>query len=139
MDKLTPEQRKKNMQAVKNKGSAIEKKLAKGLWGIGLRYRKNDKRYLGHPDVVLPKYRTIVFVHGCFWHFHQNCKYGRLPKSNVEFWKEKLMKNRMRDIREQEKLRNMDWNIIVVWECELKGSKRERTLNNLYLSIINKD
>lgn len=78
-------------------------------------------------------------MHGCFWHFHQNCKYGRLPKSNVEFWKEKLMKNRMRDIREQEKLRNMDWNIIVVWECELKGSKRERTLNNLYLSIINKD
>lgn len=98
--------------------------------------KKNDKRYPGSPDIVLPKYKTIVFVHGCFWHFHDGCKYARMPKSNVEFWEKKLYGNKERDERNQKELEEMGWNVITVWECELKKDKVELTLDELYAQII---
>lgn len=92
---------------------------------------KNDKRYPGHPDIVLPKYRTIVFVNGCFWHMHEGCESFHMPKSNVEFWAAKLTRNRDRDRRQHEQLRQMGWRVIDVWECELRGDAREARLERL--------
>lgn len=134
-DVLTPAQRSYNMSRIRSKDTKPEETVRKYLFSKGLRYRKNDKRYPGHPDIVLPKYKTIVFVHGCFWHLHESCRYARLPKSNMEFWEEKLVKNRNRDIREQEELKEMGWQVIVVWECELKKDRRQKTLDDLYLEI----
>lgn len=99
-------------------------------------FEKNDKRYPGSPDVVLPKYNTVVFVHGCFWHLHEGCKYATMPKSNVDFWKKKLYRNRERDEENQKELEEMGWKVITVWECELKKDKREQTLEELYTQII---
>jgi DNA mismatch endonuclease (patch repair protein) len=123
------------MSCIKNKNTKPEKIVRNFLFSKGLRYRKNDRRYPGHPDVVLPKYKTVVFVHGCFWHLHENCRYARLPKSNIDYWSKKLTKNKERDAREQAELRNMGWKVIVVWECELKKDKRQQTLDNLYKQI----
>lgn len=134
-DVLTPAQRSYNMSRIKSKDTKPEELVRKYLFSRGLRYRKNDKRLPGHPDIVFLKYHTIVFVHGCFWHLLENCKYARLPKSNVDFWKGKLTRNRERDLREQEELRNMGWKVIVVWECQLKGDKRAETLSSLYNNI----
>jgi len=134
-DVLTPDQRSYNMSCIKNKNTKPEKIVRNFLFSKGLRYRKNDRRYPGHPDVVLPKYKTVVFVHGCFWHLHENCRYARLPKSNIDYWSKKLTKNKERDAREQAELRNMGWKVIVVWECELKKDKRQQTLDNLYKQI----
>ena len=134
-DVLTPDQRSYNMSRIKNKDTKPEEIVRKFLFSKGLRYRKNDRRYPGHPDIVLPKYKTVVFVHGCFWHLHENCKYARLPKTNIDYWKEKLTKNKVRDAHEQDELTKMGWNVIVVWECELKKDKRQQTLDNLYEQI----
>ena len=134
-DVLTPDQRSYNMSCIKNKNTKPEKIVRNFLFSKCLRYRKNDRRYPGHPDVVLPKYKTVVFVHGCFWHLHENCRYARLPKSNIDYWSKKLTKNKERDAREQAELRNMGWKVIVVWECELKKDKRQQTLDNLYKQI----
>lgn len=134
-DILNPAQRSYNMSRIKSKETKPEKIVRKFLFAKGLRYRKNDKRFPGHPDIVLPKYKTIVFVHGCFWHLHENCKFARLPKTNTSFWKNKLMKNKYRDIKEQAELKNMGWKIIVVWECDLKKDKRRQTLDILYNKI----
>lgn len=90
----------------------------------------------GKPDIVLPKYKTIVFVNGCFWHGHKGCKYFVMPKTNVEFWTEKITKNIARDEITYKKPRNMGWNVIVVWECELKKDKRNNTLECLYNDIL---
>lgn len=84
---------------------------------------------------MLPKYKTIVFVHGCFWHLHEGCKYAKMPKSNVDYWKPKLYRNRERDECNQKELEEMGWNVITVWECELKKDKREQTLEELYVQI----
>ena len=107
------------------------------LFSKGLRFRKNDKRYPGHPDVVLPKYRTMVFINGCFWHMHENCpKATRVPKSNVEFWSAKLLRNHERDVRQHAELETMGWKVIVVWECELAKKVREERLERLYHEIV---
>ena len=96
MDNHTPEQRHFNMSRIANKNTKPEEKFKKYLFSQGFRYRKNDKRYPGHPDIVLPKYRTIIFVNGCFWHMH-DCKEFVLPKSNLDYWLPKLEKNKQRD------------------------------------------
>jgi len=103
-----------------SKDTKIEVKVRQYLFSKGFRFRKNDKRYPGKPDVVLPKYKTVIFVNGCFWHMHKGCKQGRLPKSNVDFWKEKMERNAANDLLHQEQLQSMGWNVIVLWECELK-------------------
>lgn len=124
------------MSRIKGKDTKPEVLVRKYLFSKGLRFRKNDKRYPGHPDIVLPKYKTIIFVHGCFWHFHENCRYAVMPSSNVDFWKKKLNGNRLRDERNKKALTEMGWNVIVIWECQLKKCKRDQTLEDLYLEII---
>ena len=120
MDRLTPEKRSWNMSRIKEKDTSIEVKVRKYLFSKGFRYRKNDKRYPGKPDIVLPKYKTVIYVNGCFWHMHSGCKQGRLPKSNIDYWKEKLEKNVSNDELHLKQIKDMGWTPIVLWECELK-------------------
>lgn len=139
MDVHTRETRSYNMSQIKGKNTKPEETVRKYLFGRGLRYRKNDKRLPGHPDIVLPKYKTVVLVNGCFWHVHEGCKYFKWPKSNVEFWKNKLTENRRRDVVKIQALKELDWKVIVVWECELKGDNQTTRLNKLYLEIIQRE
>ena len=120
MDGLSPERRSWNMSRIRSKDTKIEVKVRQYLFAKGFRFRKNDKRYPGKPDVVLPKYKTVIFVNGCFWHMHEGCKQARLPKTNVEFWKEKMERNAANDKLHQEQLCSMGWHVIVLRECELK-------------------
>ena len=108
------------MSAIKGKDTKPELLVRKFLFSRGFRYRLNHSRLPGHPDIVLRKYRTVIFVNGCFWHGHQRCKYFVLPKTNVEFWSEKIERNRCRDVEEQRQLASMGWHCITVWECQLK-------------------
>lgn len=133
MDNHTPEQRHFNMSRITNKNTKPEEKVKKYLFSQGFRYRKNDKRYPGRPDIVLPKYNTIIFVNGCFWHMH-DCKDFVLPKSNLDYWMPKLEKNKLRDKENIEKLKSMGWKVIVVWECYLKDTTY---LDQLKKSILN--
>ena len=121
-DKLTPEKRSWNMSRIKGKDTKIEVEVRKYLFSKGYRFRKNDKRYPGKPDIVLPKYHVAIFVHGCFWHRHEGCKDATTPKTRMEFWLEKFDKNVKNDQIKQEKLRELGWKVIVIWECELKRS-----------------
>ena len=124
-DKLTPERRSWNMSRIKGKDTKIEVEVRKYLFSKGYRFRKNDKRYPGKPDIVLPKYHVAIFVHGCFWHRHEGCKDATTPKTRTEFWLEKFDKNVKNDQIKQEKLRELGWKVIVIWECELKRSFQE--------------
>ena len=98
--------------------------------------QKNDPRLPGKPDIVLPKYRTVIFVNGCFWHKHEGCKYFVWPKSNMEFWKAKILGNVARDTEKQKSLEVLGWRVIVVWECELKADVRDETLRKLVELIL---
>ena len=184
MDKLTPQQRhdkaaikqeqsdacissaereqarrSANMAAIRSKDTKPEMIVRKGLWKRGFRYRLNHKRLPGHPDLVLRKYRTCIFVNGCFWHGHNvsltpdpsltpnpspkgegseyivNSECCKIPKTNREFWVAKIQRNKERDKEEQRKLAEMGWHCITVWECELKPSKREDTLESLAFTL----
>ena len=142
MDKLSPEQRHKNMAAIRGKDTKPEMIVRKGLWRMGFRYRLNHKRLPGHPDLVLKKYRTCIFVNGCFWHGHnvditifENTDCCKIPKTNREFWIEKIRRNKERDIEEQKRLAEMGWHCITIWECELKPSKREATIKSLAYTL----
>lgn len=130
MDKLTPEQRHRCMAAIKGKNTKPEIVVRKFLFSRGFRYRLHHHRLPGHPDIVLRKYKTVIFVNGCFWHGH-DCKYYALPKSNVEFWRNKIKRNKDRDVEDQKKLFSMGWHIIVVWECQLKPKSIQKTLESL--------
>lgn len=138
-DVFTKEKRSEVMSRIRSRGTRPEILVAKYLFSRGLRYRKNDKRYPGHPDLVFPKYRTMVFVHGCFWHLHEGCRLARMPKGNYEYWRDKLLRNRQRDQEEQQKLKAMGWKVIVVWECTLKGKLKDRTLEDLCSEIKGSD
>ena len=138
-DKFSKETRSYIMSRIKGKDTKPEILVRSYLFSRGLRFRKNDKRYPGSPDIVLPKYKTIVFVHGCFWHRHEGCKYATMPKSNVKFWKNKFDKNKERDKRNRKELEAMGWNVITVWECDLKKDKVEQTLEELYFKITSQE
>ncbi len=135
MDKLTPEQRRRCMAAIKGKNTKPEILVRKFLFACGFRYRLNHPRLPGHPDVVLRKYRTVIFVNGCFWHGHEGCKYFVLPKTNTEFWKAKIARNSERDKEVQKSLAKMGWHCITIWECQLKPSVREKTLESLVYTL----
>lgn len=135
MDRFSSEQRHYNMSLIHGKDTKPEILVRKYLFSRGLRFRKNDKRLPGHPDIVFPKYKTVVFIHGCFWHGHKGCKYFVMPKSNVEFWQNKIQTNIERDAVITNKLETLGWTILVVWECELKTKTREQVLSNLYKKI----
>ena len=130
-DVLTPKQRSYNMSQIHGKDTKPEELVRKFLFSQGFRYRKNDARLPGKPDIVLPKYKTVIFVNGCFWHKHEGCKYFVWPKNNAVFWKEKITGNVIRDQENYEKLRYLGWRIITIWECELRPHNRESTLNRV--------
>lgn len=123
------------MSRIRSKDTQIELKVRKELFKKGFRYRLNVKDLPGKPDIVLPKYRTVIFVHGCFWHGHQNCKYAQVPKSNTDFWIAKIERNRVRDDETFRKLEALQWNVAVVWECELKKNNMSATIATLESSI----
>ena len=142
MDKLTTEQRSANMAAIRSKNTKPEMIVRRGLWKRGFRYRLNHKRLPGHPDLVLRKYRTCVFVNGCFWHGHlvesntmESSACCKIPKTNREFWVAKIRRNKERDKEEQRKLAEMGWHCITVWECELTPKRREETLESLAFTL----
>lgn len=135
MDRLTKEQRHRCMSAVRGKNTKPEMVVRKFLFGRGFRYRLNHPRLPGHPDIVLRKYRTVIFVNGCFWHGHDNCKYYRLPKTNVDFWRKKVERNKKRDVEEQRQLATMGWHCITIWECQLKPKVRAQTLESLAFTL----
>lgn len=135
MDSITPEHRSWNMSRIRGKDTKIEVEVRKYLFAKGFRFRKNDKRFPGKPDVVLPKYKTVVFVNGCFWHMHAGCKQGRLPKSNLDYWREKLEKNVANDRLHERQLTEMGWKTITLWECELKKDF-EGVMDNLVNSLL---
>lgn len=135
-DVMTPKQRSRCMAAVKGKDTKPEMIVRKYLFSRGMRFRVQVRKLPGNPDIVLPKYKTVILVNGCFWHGHEDCKYFRLPKSNVEFWKEKIGRNIERDRESMQALLDLGWKIIRVWECELRNkANREDTLNKIYKSI----
>ena len=124
------------MSMIKSTGTKPEEMVRKYLFSRGLRYRKNVRTLPGKPDIVLRKYKTVVFVNGCFWHGHSNCKYFVMPKSNVDFWQEKISRTIMRDNEAYEKLAYLGWNVLTIWECQLKKNYREKSLEYLYYNII---
>lgn len=131
-DDLTQAQRHKNMSHIRSSSTAPELTVRKYLFSQGFRYRINDRRYPGHPDIVLPKYHTIIFVNGCFWHQHPGCKYAVVPKSNSDYWIPKLQRNVERDKENYSQLMKMGWNVEIVWECELKTEEKcKQTLSRL--------
>ncbi len=124
-----------NMSRIKGKDTKPEEIVRKYLFSQGFRYRKNDSRLPGKPDVVLKKYKTIVFVNGCFWH-HHDCRFFVWPKNNAEFWREKINRNVERDKKNISDLIRQGWYVIIIWECDLKQNK-EKVLQNLVQDIRN--
>ena len=136
-DVHSPATRSYNMSRISGKNTKPEELVRKYLFSKGFRYRKNDRRLPGKPDIVLPKYKTCVFVNGCFWHGHEGCRYFRWPEDNADFWKTKIMQNRERDEKKHKELLKMGWKVLVVWECELKKNSIDKTLSELVLKIKN--
>ncbi len=133
-DVHSPEKRSYNMSRIHAKGTKPEETVRKYLFSKGFRYRKNDPLLPGKPDIVLPKYKTVVFVNGCFWHRHEGCKYFVWPKNNAEFWRKKIMSNVERDNRNYSELKEKGWSVVVIWECELKD-RRSETLSSVAKSL----
>ena len=131
MDVHDKKTRSYNMSQIKGKDTKPEEIVRKYLFSKGFRYRKNDKRLPGTPDIVLPKHRTVIFVNGCFWHGHEGCKYFVVPKTNTEFWLNKINANRERDSRNHAALVADGWKVIDVWECELRSLRSLKTLEQL--------
>ncbi|MBQ0118506.1 MAG: very short patch repair endonuclease [Bacteroidales bacterium] len=141
-DRMTPKQRHRCMSHIHSSGTKPEKAVRSWLWRHGYRYRLNVKSVLGKPDIVMRKYRTAIFVNGCFWHGHEGCKDFVMPKSNVAFWQSKIDRKRERDRQNCQILADNGWQVIVIWACELKEDL-ERTmsetviaLNRNYLRIV---
>lgn len=133
-DVHSPGVRSYNMSRIRGKDTKPEEKVRKYLFSKGFRYRKNVANLPGKPDIVLPKYKACIFVNGCFWHGHEGCKYFVWPKSNAEFWEKKITENIERDHRQQNELRSMGWNVIVVWECDI-NHRFENTMARLIKQI----
>ena len=126
MDVFTKEKRSRVMAAVQGRNTRFEVMLCRALFQYGFYFIKNVKSLPGSPDIVLPEYKTAIFVHGCFWHAHENCEHFRLPESRRDFWKEKLWKNKVRDMKNKDLLEKDGWKIITAWECSLKKDFEKR-------------
>ena len=127
MDRVTPEQRSRIMSRIRGRDTKPEVLVRKRIFAAGWRFRVCDRRFMGKPDIVVPKARTIIDIRGCFWHRH-GCADSTMPKSNVQFWMEKWSKNVKRDKRNEKSWKDEGWNVITIWGCALEGMKRERTL-----------
>ena len=125
-----------NMSQIKGKNTKPEIIVRRFLFSKGFRYRVNDKRYPGHPDIVLPKYKTAIFINGCFWHVHKGCKYFVWPQNNSSFWETKLLSNSERDRKNYEKLISIGWKVIIIWECELRNGQKEERLKQAAIEIV---
>lgn len=136
MDKHTKETRSYNMSRIRSKDNKPEEMVRKYLFSKGFRYRKNVRKLPGSPDIVLPKYKTVIFVNGCFWHMHEGCSRAVMPSSNQEYWIPKLARNVERDKLNVDRLQQLGWNVLTVWECELKKKELEKTLTNLEADIF---
>jgi DNA mismatch endonuclease (patch repair protein) len=130
-DVHTPAQRSYNMSRIKGKNTKPEMLVRKFLHANGFRYRLHDKKLPGKPDIVLPKYKTVIFVHGCFWHGHEGCKYYVVPKTKTEWWLNKINGNKANDTKAFIVLQEEGWKIITLWECDLKPAGIDKTLHNL--------
>lgn len=130
-DPLTPEQRHKCMSSIRAKDTKPEMMVRRYLHSRGFRYRLNVRRLPGTPDIVLRKYRTVIFIHGCFWHGHEGCSLYVAPKSNTQYWTEKIARNAERDTIARARLHQLGWHTIVLWECQLKPRERDNTLSQL--------
>ena len=133
---MTPEQRSICMSHNRAKDTGPEKLLRHSLWRRGFRYRINAKGLPGSPDIVLSKYRTAIFVHGCFWHGHKECKYYTIPKTNTDFWVAKVARNKERDQEVWRKLEAKGWYVIIVWECQWKKGKLDETVERVAAEIV---
>ena len=134
-DNLTQEKRSWNMSHIHSTNTVPAVKVRKYLFSKGFRYRKNVASLPGKPDIVLPKYHTVIFVHGCFWHCHPNCKRANIPKSREEYWGPKLKRNISNDQKHYSDLKASGWKIIIVWECELKKKAFEQTMDRVITEI----
>ena len=132
---MTPEQRHRCMASIKGIDTRPEMKVRRYLHGLGFRYSLHSKRLPGKPDIVLRKYHSVIFVHGCFWHGHPGESCYRKPSTNVEFWEEKIRRNKERDAADVAALESLGWHVMVVWECELSKSRFESTMDNLVAGL----
>lgn len=124
-----------NMSRIRSKNTKPELAVRKFLFAHGFRYRLHDKKLPGKPDIIFTKYKTVIFVHGCFWHAHENCRYAVMPKSNTEYWNGKISGNVSRDLSSRKILHEMGWKIIVIWECNLRKLNFEFTMEQLMLQL----
>ncbi|MEZ5034734.1 MAG: DNA mismatch endonuclease Vsr [Chitinophagaceae bacterium] len=138
-DNRTVEQRSYNMSMIRSTNTKPEILVRKFLFKQGFRYRLHSKKLVGKPDIVMPKYNTVIFVHGCFWHGHSNCKLAKVPVSNNSFWVDKIETNKKRDKRNVAKLKKHGWKVFVLWECQLAKNKVENTLNKLLKKLLMED
>lgn len=136
MDIKTPEERSKNMAAIRSKDTKPEIYFRKRLFALGYRYSLNSKKIFGHPDIYLRKYNTAIFIHGCFWHRHSGCQYAYVPKSRIEFWQKKFEANVKRDYVVRMELRDRGIKCLIVWECTVKKMKRNQEDCEKYLKIV---
>lgn len=134
-DVMTPEQRSSCMSHIRSKNTKPEILVRKELFSRGFRYRINVSGLPGKPDIVLPKYRTVIFVNGCFWHGHSGCRYFVLPKTNPTFWEQKIRSNQQRDKDDKVILESMGWQVLTIWECQLKKDCIERTVSDIVLHL----
>lgn len=135
VDVFSKEKRHEVMSKIRSKDTKIEIQVRHWLYHKGIRYRKNYKKVYGKPDIAITKYKIAIFVHGCFWHGHEKCKYYHLPKSRMEYWQEKIEKNKIRDQVNIEKLKNIGWHVFIIWECQVKKDF-DRNINALYDDIL---
>ena len=137
VDTISPEHRSWNMLRIKGKNTKPEFIVRSLLYKMGYRFRLHRKDLPGTPDIVLPKYKTVIFVHGCFWHRHKGCKYAYTPKSRVKFWKDKFTETVKRDKQHLKQLKENGWKVFIVWECETKDMDRLKKIINKILQEIN--
>lgn len=123
------------MSQIRSTNTKPELLVRKFLHAQGYRYRLHDKKLPGHPDIVLPKYKTIIFIHGCFWHGHANCKYYKVPQTRTEWWLAKINRNKANDDKAAKALKKQGWNIITIWECSLKPARADKTLTRLITKL----
>jgi DNA mismatch endonuclease (patch repair protein) len=135
-DVHSKEQRSYNMSRIKGKDTKPEMLVRKFLHAHGYRYKLHDKTLPGKPDIVLPKYKTVIFIHGCFWHGHADCKYYVVPKTRTKWWVNKITRNKANDEKAVKALRKDGWKVLTIWECRLKPAKVERTLTSLLNKLL---
>ena len=130
-DVMSPQQRHECMSHIRSKNTKPEQLVRQALWHQGFRYKLHVKDLPGKPDIVLPKYKTVIFINGCFWHGHEGCNDFVIPKSNTAFWLDKITRNKQRDFCDETALVAAGWHVVTIWECELKKAFREKTIEQL--------